>query len=147
MAVIKEICDRVAVMENGKIVEEGDVYDVFANPKQPITKKFMSSTSSLGKLEKLEEKHSNIVEVKEGQTLVELQFGKDAVGDALISKVSRDFSVDVSIVLANVETLHDSQFGRIIAIISGDNTSVLNAISYLEQANVKVNILKKGDNK
>lgn len=38
MAVIKEICDRVAVMENGKIVEEGDVYDVFANPKQPITK-------------------------------------------------------------------------------------------------------------
>lgn len=61
---------------NGKIVEEGDVYDVFANPKQPITKKFMSSTSSLGKLEKLEEKHSNIVEVKEGQTLVELQFGK-----------------------------------------------------------------------
>ena len=39
MAVIKEICDRVAVMENGKIVEEGDVYDVFANPKQPITKK------------------------------------------------------------------------------------------------------------
>ena len=60
--------------------------------------------------------------------------------------MSRDFSVDVSIVLANVETLHDSQFGRIIAIISGDNKSILNAISYLEQANVKVNILKKGDN-
>lgn len=45
----------------------------------------------LGKLEKLEEKHSNIVEVKEGQTLVELQFGKDAVGDALISKVIKRF--------------------------------------------------------
>ena len=147
MAVIKEICDRVAVMENGKIVEEGDVYDVFANPQQAITKKFMSSTSSLGKLEKLEEKHSNIIDVKEGQTLVELQFGKDAVGDALISKVSREFNVDVSIVLANVETLHDNQFGRIIAIISGDNKSVSDAIECLEKSNVKVIIVKKGENK
>lgn len=146
MAVIKEICDRVAVMENGRIVEQGDVYDVFANPKQAITKKFMASTSSLGKLEKLEEKHSNIIDVKAGQSLVELQFGKESVGDALISKASRDFNIDISIVLANVETLHDSQFGRIIAIFSGSDEAISSSIEYLEQANVKVNIIKKGDN-
>ncbi len=146
MAVIKEICDRVAVMENGMIVEQGDVYDVFANPKQAITKKFMASTSSLGKLEKLEEKHSNIIDVKAGQSLVELQFGKESVGDALISKASRDFNIDISIVLANVETLHDSQFGRIIAIFSGSDEAISSSIEYLEQANVKVNIIKKGDN-
>lgn len=146
MAVIKEICDRVAVMENGKVVEEGDVYDVFANPQQTITKKFMTSTSSLGKLEKLEEKHSNIIDIKNGETLVELQFGKDAIGDALISQISRKFCIDVSIVLANVETLHDNQFGRIIAIMSGENDNVKDAISFLEKSNVKTNIIKRGDN-
>ena len=42
MGVIKSICDRVAVMEKGKVVEEGRVYDIFSNPKQPITRKFVN---------------------------------------------------------------------------------------------------------
>jgi D-methionine transport system ATP-binding protein len=47
MQVIKEICGRVAVMENGRIVEEGDVFSVFADPKQPITRDFINTTSNL----------------------------------------------------------------------------------------------------
>ena len=146
MSVIKQICDRVAVMEDGKVVEEGDVYDVFANPQAKITKKFMASASSLGKLEKLLEKNSSIVDVKNGEICVEFQFGKDAIGDALISKISRDYDVNVSIVLANVETLHDSQFGRIIAIISGKDENVTQALNYMRESNVKVITIKKGDN-
>ncbi|MFR6027260.1 MAG: ATP-binding cassette domain-containing protein, partial [Christensenellales bacterium] len=45
MAVIKSICRRVAVMENGRVVEEGDVYDVFAHPRAAITRRFVASAS------------------------------------------------------------------------------------------------------
>ena len=50
MSVIKSIANRVAVMENGKVVEEGDVYDIFANPKEEITKKFINSPSAFSNL-------------------------------------------------------------------------------------------------
>jgi len=53
MSVIKQICNRVSVMENGRVVEEGDVYDIFADPQQPMTKKFINSASPVGKLEQL----------------------------------------------------------------------------------------------
>ncbi|MDR9824151.1 ATP-binding cassette domain-containing protein, partial [Vibrio sp. FNV 38] len=53
MAVVKSICDRVAVMENGRVVEEGNVYDVFSNPQQAITRKFVGTSSGLGKINEL----------------------------------------------------------------------------------------------
>ena len=43
MEVVKELCHRVAVMQNGRIIEDGDVYDIFARPKQELTKQFISS--------------------------------------------------------------------------------------------------------
>ena len=53
MAVVKEICDRVAVMEYGRVVEQGEVFTVFAEPKQDITKSFIHTTSNLQKVEEL----------------------------------------------------------------------------------------------
>ena len=46
MNVVKEICDRMAIMQDGKVIEEGDVYDIFANPKKQLTKEFISSVVS-----------------------------------------------------------------------------------------------------
>lgn len=44
MSVVRDICDRVAVMENGKVVELGSTYDVFTRPESPVTARFVSST-------------------------------------------------------------------------------------------------------
>ncbi len=53
MAVVKEICDRVAVMEHGRVVEQGEVFNVFADPRQEITRSFIHTTSNLRKIEEL----------------------------------------------------------------------------------------------
>ena len=50
MAVIKEICDRVAVMENGHVVEEGNIVDIFTNPHAEVTRNFIASTSNLSQI-------------------------------------------------------------------------------------------------
>ena len=49
MAVVKDICDRVAIMEQGRVVEEGDTVSVFSHPKEAMTKDFIDTASNLGK--------------------------------------------------------------------------------------------------
>lgn len=53
MAVVKEICSRVAVMEHGSVVEQGDIFSIFISPKQPVTQDFIRTTSNLQKIEEL----------------------------------------------------------------------------------------------
>ena len=66
MAVVKEICHRVAVMEHGRVVEQGDVFNVFADPKQEITKNFIHTTSNLQKIEELVAENSPVVQLQPG---------------------------------------------------------------------------------
>ncbi|MBQ0051700.1 MAG: ATP-binding cassette domain-containing protein, partial [Treponema sp.] len=70
MEVIKSICHKVAVMELGKIVEQGEVFDIFANPQNEVTKRFIRSTSSLTKIEELIAEDSPVVHLEKGEKLV-----------------------------------------------------------------------------
>lgn len=143
MSVIKSVCSKVAVMEQGQVVEEGDVYDIFAHPKMPITKKFINSTSVLGKIEDLVK--ANDLDLAHSTHLVKLQFEKKTVGNALISDISRRFNVDVNIVLANVEVLQNTPLGAVIVSLSGEEKQIAEAIKYLKSKNVNVDEL--GGNK
>lgn len=141
MSVIKAITNRVAVMENGKVVEEGDVYDIFASPKQDITKKFISSASSLSNISKLIENHTVQASDSPTNKLVQLTFTRDSVGSATISKISRDYNVDVNIMLANVDVVNQDALGGIIASIEGKEENVQQAIDYLHACSVKVEVI------
>jgi D-methionine transport system ATP-binding protein len=141
MAVIKEAADRVAVMENGRVVEEGDVYNVFAQPQQTITKKFVESSSGLSNIDKLIATNAVHAEEENDRKLIKLTFTKDAVGNALISEVSRDYSVDVSIVLANVDVVSGSALGGIIAEISGTPENIKKSVLFFQEHGVKVEVI------
>lgn len=141
MSVIKEITERVAVMENGRVVEEGDVYDIFADPKQEITKKFIRSSSSLSNITKLIESHMVETEDRPESKLVKLTFTRESVGKATISRISRDYSVDVNIMLANVDVVNTDALGGIIASIEGKPDDVEKAIRYLNECSVKVEVI------
>jgi D-methionine transport system ATP-binding protein len=132
MAVIKSICHKVAVMEDGRIVETGDVYSVFADPQQEITRKFIGEGALMARTEILARQTA-----ADGQ-LVRLQFQKTVVGDALISDVSRRFAVDMSIVLANVEIIQGSPLGEIIVLMKGAEKEREAALAYLEERKVRV---------
>ena len=142
MAVIKAICHRVAVMEHGKVVEEGDVYDIFANPQQLITRKFIASSSTLGKAEKMIADGSPMMQVKPGEKLVRLTFRQDSVGDSVISKISRRFHANLNIVLANVDILQGHPLGAMIADIGGDDVD--SALEYLRAHQISVEVMRDG---
>ncbi len=144
MAVIKTIADRVAVMENGKIVEEGSVYDVFSNPQAAITKKFINSSSPLGKIERMIAEDSTFTRLNPGEKLVKLVFQKESVGEPVMAMVAQRFGVTLNIILANVEYLHGNPFGGTIGILSGKPEDVEAGIRFLQESHVKVEVLKDG---
>ena len=133
MSVIKAICKKVAVMEQGRVVEVGEVYDIFADPKEEITKKFISSQSSLSKFNKIAEGAK-----AGGKNLIKLQFRKEAVGDSLISTVSRKFNVDLNIVLANVDMIQKNPLGEIIVEIKGQDENMRQSLAYVKEQGVFV---------
>ncbi len=135
MAVIKTICSRVAVMEDGRVVEEGNVYDIFSSPEAPITKKFVSSTSSLSKVDKLIKSNSAVVATKGNERLYKLIFKKD-VDEPVISEISRRFNINCSIVLANVEVIGNDALGAMIVKISGEEENIESAVKYISDHNV-----------
>jgi D-methionine transport system ATP-binding protein len=131
-------------MEEGAVVEEGDVYNVFAAPRQPITQRFINSASPLSKIDKMIAEGSSLLSVKPGAKLVKLLFHKDSVGDSVISDVSRRFGVNLNIVLANVEVLKGEQLGSMIAVITGDDKNVNDATAYLKKKGVRTEVIEYG---
>ena len=142
MSIIKAVTDRVAVMENGFVVEEGDTYDVFSKPKAEITKKFVLSSSALSKLDELVRNDEAIKEARDAGKLIRLTFDKNSVGEAVISELSRTFSVNVSIVLANVDILQAGTLGNLVSIIDGKQEDIEAAMNYLAECNVAVEVIK-----
>ena len=140
--VVKSICDRMAVMENGRIVEEGNVYEVFADPQANSTRRFVGASFGLSNVGRLQE--SGFITVAPDTRLIRLTYGRESVGEALISEVSRIFNVNMSIILANVEILQDMPLGGLLIQASGDPLAVDQAIRYLEERNVKVEVILNG---
>ncbi len=144
MSVIKAVCHRVAVMEEGEVVEQGTAYDIFSHPQQEITRRFVSSASAMGKLDAMIADRAEIVKLKPGQKLVRLTFRQDAVGDSVISKISRDYQVDLNIVLANVDVLQGSSLGHLAAIIGGGEENISGALNYLSAHHIETEVLADG---
>ena len=138
MSVIKSICKRVAVMEHGQVVEEGEVYNIFAEPKQAITKKFIASQSSLAKIDTLA-KDKNFFNPADGGRLVKLTFLRDSVDESLISDVSSKFFIKMNILLANVDMIQDEALGEIIVVLKGEEDDIERAVTYIiEERKVRI---------
>ena len=142
MAVVKEICDRVAVMEHGRVVEQGEVFNVFADPRQEITRSFIHTTSNLRKIEELIEEDSPVVQLKPGELIVRLSYIQRNVSEPLISTVSRKFDIVLNIIFSDIAIVQNAPIGGTVAIISGSRDQITQAIAYLSEKNVGVEVIK-----
>ena len=142
MAVVKEICDRVAVMEHGRVVEQGEVFNVFADPRQEITRSFIHTTSNLRKIEELIEEDSPVVQQKPGELIVRLSYIQRNVSEPLISTVSRKFDIVLNIIFSDIAIVQNAPIGGTVAIISGEREQITQAIAYLIEKNVGVEVIK-----
>ena len=141
MQVIKEICHHVAVMENGVVVEQGDVFSVFADPQQSVTRNFMEMTSHVAGFRRLQKERSPLLDLKPGQCILSLRYLERNVCSALVSYLSRTYDVDLNIIFGNVEMIDGHPLGGLIVIAEGKEKSIRECIDYLESIHVGVEVL------
>lgn len=142
MNVIRKICNKVAVMELGKIVEEGSVREVFRHPQQEVTKIFVQQ--DLEPKADPSELLKEFIKENPNGTLATLHFLEDNANEPVVSQVIRNFPVNISIVYGNIERATGNSFGTLTVQLTGDADKVEEAIVFIENQQVEVEVLHRG---
>ena len=139
MHVVRQICHRVAVMEEGRVVECGEVIDVFKNPQQPITKQFVGEERVEDEIDEVFQHLSS--SLRPG-VAVRIQYLGDRTGDAVLSEAIRKLDATVSILQAKVNITQKGILGSMIILIEEESSKAEEVIEYLKQAEIIVEVLE-----
>ena len=145
MQVVKEIANKVAVMQNGEIIERGSLLEIFAQPKQQLTREFIETATNIDKAIETIRHEPLVNELKEGEIFARLSYVGETTDEPLIASLFRDFNVTANILYGNIEVLQDTPVGSLLVILSGEPTQVQTALSTLHDHHVEVTILKGGN--
>lgn len=138
MEVIRDICNRVAVMSDGKIVETGSVHHIFSNPQSNVTKELISY------LPGTEERGIEIMKTK-GKYIVKLEFLGTIAEEPIISKAVRTFNIDFSIIGGAIDHLSTMKVGHLYIELSGDIEQQREAIEWFKnEAGVLTEVIYDG---
>ncbi|MES2273503.1 MAG: ATP-binding cassette domain-containing protein [Chlamydiota bacterium] len=137
MEVVKRICNKVAVIDQGKIVEKGLVADVFADPKNPMTKHFIQSSSHEIPLEFFKPPSPT-------RKLLRLRFKGQAAGEPLISQIVKNYHVEANILLGWIDRLQTTTIGTLIIELTGTPDSIAGALKFLNEKTVHSEVLENG---
>ena len=140
MDVVKQICDQVAVISDGQLVEQSSVGEMFSHAKTDIARQFIQSTLHLNIPDDYLEKLSP--DYKEGlNPLVRLEFTGVSVDLPLLSQIAKEFDIDSNIISAQMDYAGGVKFGLMLAEMKGSPKDTLSAIQFLEKHNTKVEVL------
>ncbi|MFC0414147.1 methionine ABC transporter ATP-binding protein [Cytobacillus solani] len=139
MAVIREICDRVAVIEAGKIIEEGTVFNVFSSPKTETARNFVSSVMN----DQIPDSIKEIVEKNEGlQKIFRINFIGNSAGQPLLSQLAKKFDIHINVLFGNITELQGTPFGNLIVEFQGAESEINRALMFISQEKVTVKEVK-----
>ena len=129
MEVVRDACDRVAVLENGKVVEEGLVNDIFAHPKSAVTKDFLSNLTNV---------KESIVKLSDKTGHYTLRFSSSTTSEPIISRVTKETGALFNIVAAGVQYIEDKKYGVMVLDIGPDEDTEKKAVDMLRKNGVTV---------
>ncbi|GII97809.1 D-methionine transport system ATP-binding protein [Sediminihabitans luteus] len=128
MDVVRTTCDRVAVMEHGKVVETGDVYDVFANPRQPVTRRFVETAlrdrPGPDVVARLRTRHPG--------RMVVVGVDEQTGSSARVTQTLRTHGVDGTIVYGGITEVASRPYGSLTFELVGDGDRIARVVAELE---------------
>lgn len=141
MQVIKDICHKVAVIENGKILEQGPVVDVFIQPQYETTKEFVDSIITQDLPEGLKNLSLTQEPNEDYHILVRLSFRGNVTDEPVVASLIRKFDLDVSILYGNIDYIQDVSFGRLIILLEGSAEKKRQALEYIKNLPIGSEVL------
>jgi D-methionine transport system ATP-binding protein len=133
LSVVKEVCDRVAVLDGGRLVEEGPVVDVFARPQAALTGRFVRGLFGAELPPGFPEDSA-----REGGALVRLSFVGQSASDPIISSMVRQFAIDANIVTGHLDHVGGTPFGQLVVELTGERGRIAAGLEYLRQCGVEI---------
>ncbi|WP_274307858.1 methionine ABC transporter ATP-binding protein [Solibacillus daqui] len=140
MHVIRKICNRVAVMEAGKVVEQGDVLQVFQLPQAPITKNFVSKAA--GETQETQASLEQILTNYPSGKIVKLTFAGATTEQPVISQIIKQFDVVINIVHGKISTTTGGSLGTLFVHIDGDKQQIQKALQFLKQHEIQMEVIE-----
>ena len=137
MSVIKKICDRVAVMKDGEVVELNNVYDIFATPKHPFTRQLVNHTLNLA----LPERTTN-----DGLSILKLVFRGESAEQPILSETIKRFDVDINILHGKIEYISEYPIGILIVKLDTNKEKSNEVLTFLKERVAEVEVLYGHDN-
>ena len=147
MEVVRDACSQVAVISEGKVVEQGSVNDIFLNPQNQVTREFITNIGSNQEL--AQNQAQNDVKNADGSIIrwsneggeYELGFPSDLQGAPVLSQLAKSYNIEFNIRAAGVQQLTDNSIGKMIVDLIGSEEEVAKAIDYLKERGLYVNKL------
>ena len=143
MAVVKDICDRVAIMELGRVVEQGTVKDIFVQPTEKVTRDFIGTADNMDKIFQLVEEGHETTQIQSGEKLVLLTYSGNTATESLISHLAANFDVSANIIFGNIDILKGTTIGKLMVVLHGEPQNLKNAMTYISERNVNLEVIKE----
>jgi D-methionine transport system ATP-binding protein len=140
MSVIKACCDRVAILQQGKLIEENEVGAFFAHPQTEIAKNFIVSSLKQTLPIAIAE-HVLKKERADAHPVLRLWFFRDAATQPIMAQLMNQFNLRINILQANVEYIKKHAMGIMILAIDGEKNNLTAGIIHLQQLGVQVEVL------
>lgn len=139
MNVIKQVCDRVAVIDNSRIVEVDDVLSIFSNPRTPTSRSFLDAVI---KSEVPPDLIHTAMNNGCNSRLIRVSFIGASAGEPILSSVIQKFNVKANILYGNIDRVKDTPFGNLVVELIGDSETITQAIDYIYKCGLEVEVLK-----
>ncbi len=134
MEVVKQICNRVAIMDSGLVVEEDTVENIFNNPKTDLAKNFINSVHSL-----VEKEIINPNDFK--GKLIRLGYLGESSNQPIVSQMIKNFDIEVNILSGDVNKLQSTNVGHLILELIGQDIEIEKSINFLKSKNVTIEVI------
>lgn len=140
MAVVKEIADRVAVMEQGRIIEQGETFEVFTRPQHPTTRSFVADLIGFDLPPALQKRLAT--QPVANSRLWRILFTGPHADEPVIAELSRNLSLDLNILHGRIDEIQGRPFGVMVVQARGEEAKLIAAKSYLASRQLNVEELE-----
>ncbi len=142
MSVIKDICDRVAIMENGEVLEVGETMNTFVQPKNKSAKEFIQTANNLDKILETLEKNRKLSNINHDDKVLIFTFWGDDAPRPLISTIVKQCDITINIIYGSVETFKDKPLGRMVVTMSGSSENMEKAFAYIKTSGIDLEVIR-----
>ena len=145
MQIVKDIANRVAVMQDGRLIEEGSVLDIFAEPKNDLTRDFITVATGIDEALVKIYQQGIVKNLPSDSQLWHLKYSGSTTDTAIVNDLYKSFGVSANILFGNIEILDTTPVGELVGVFSASPEQLAQAKAGLQEANVVLKVLKGGE--